>query len=55
LIAGLFLPAFAFAESAWSAPFFAFAVAGLISIGAMGFSGAAPQSARAWRRMLSGD
>lgn len=55
LIAGLFLPAFAFAESAWSAPFFAFAVAGLISIGAMGFSGAAPQSARSTRRMLSGD
>lgn len=40
LAAGLFLPAFAFAESVWSLPFFAFAVTGLISIGAMGFSGA---------------
>jgi len=39
LIAGLFLPVFAFAEQAWSAPFFVFAVAGLISIGAMGYSG----------------
>jgi cellulose synthase/poly-beta-1,6-N-acetylglucosamine synthase-like glycosyltransferase len=39
LIAGLLLPVFAFAEQAWSAPFFAFAVAGLVSIGAMGFSG----------------
>ncbi|HEY0281149.1 MAG TPA: glycosyltransferase family 2 protein [Rhizomicrobium sp.] len=39
LIAGLLLPIFAFAEQAWSAPFFAFAVAGLVSIGAMGFSG----------------
>jgi cellulose synthase/poly-beta-1,6-N-acetylglucosamine synthase-like glycosyltransferase len=39
LIAGIFLPAFAFAEQAWSAPFFAIAVAGLVSIGAMGFSG----------------
>lgn len=41
LLAGLFLPVFAFAESAWSAPFFVFAVAGLVSIGGMGFSGAA--------------
>jgi cellulose synthase/poly-beta-1,6-N-acetylglucosamine synthase-like glycosyltransferase len=39
LLAGVFLPVFAFAESAWSAPFFAIAVAGLVSIGAMGFSG----------------
>jgi cellulose synthase/poly-beta-1,6-N-acetylglucosamine synthase-like glycosyltransferase len=49
LVAGLFLPVFAFAESAWSAPFFVFAVTGLISIGAMGFSGAtlpAPRNAR---------
>ena len=45
LIAGLLLPAFAFAEQAWSAPFFAFAVAGLVSIGAMGFSGSARQIA----------
>jgi cellulose synthase/poly-beta-1,6-N-acetylglucosamine synthase-like glycosyltransferase len=43
LIAGLLLPIFAFAEQAWSAPFFAFAVAGLVSIGAMGFSGGARQ------------
>jgi len=40
LAAGLFLPVFAFAESVWSLPFFTVAVAGLISIGAMGFSGA---------------
>ena len=39
LLAGIFLPAFAFAEQAWSAPFFAIAVAGLVSIGIMGFSG----------------
>jgi cellulose synthase/poly-beta-1,6-N-acetylglucosamine synthase-like glycosyltransferase len=45
LIAGLLLPAFAFAEQAWSAPFFAFAVAGLVSIGAMGFSGGVRQIA----------
>jgi cellulose synthase/poly-beta-1,6-N-acetylglucosamine synthase-like glycosyltransferase len=47
LLAGLFLPVFAFTESAWSAPFFVFAVTGLISIGAMGFSSAAlpPSSA----------
>jgi hypothetical protein len=45
LIAGLLLPAFAFAEQAWSAPFFAFAVAGLVSIGAMGLSGGARQIA----------
>jgi len=55
LIAGLFLPAFAFAESAWSAPFFAFAVAGLISIGAMGFSGAALEDTRAPRRIVRND
>ncbi|MDE2133044.1 MAG: glycosyltransferase [Alphaproteobacteria bacterium] len=46
LIAGVFLPAFAFAEQAWSAPFFVIAVAGLVSIGAMGFSGGAPQQIR---------
>lgn len=39
LIAGLVIPAFAFTESAWSAPFFACAVAGLLSIGAMGANG----------------
>jgi Glycosyltransferases, probably involved in cell wall biogenesis len=42
LAAGVFLPVFAFAESAWSVPFFTFAVAGLISIGAMGFSSTVP-------------
>lgn len=36
LAAGLLLPAFAFAEQAWSAPFFVFAAAGLVSIGLMG-------------------
>jgi cellulose synthase/poly-beta-1,6-N-acetylglucosamine synthase-like glycosyltransferase len=51
LVVGLLLPVFAFAEQAWSAPFFAFAVAGLISIGGMGFSGAIPQDARAPRRL----
>ena len=49
LIAGLFLPAFAFAESVWSLPFFVFAVTGLISIGAMGFSGAAVPPANGTR------
>jgi cellulose synthase/poly-beta-1,6-N-acetylglucosamine synthase-like glycosyltransferase len=39
LIAGLLLPIFAFTEQAWSAPFFFFAVTGLVSIGAMGLSG----------------
>ena len=39
LVVGFLLPVFAFAEQAWSAPFFIFAVAGLVSIGAMGFSG----------------
>ena len=38
-LAGLLLPIFAFAEQAWSAPFFFFAVTGLVSIGAMGLSG----------------
>jgi len=39
LVAGLVLPVFAFTEQAWSAPFFFFAVTGLVSIGAMGLSG----------------
>jgi len=43
LAAGLLLPTIAFAEQAWSAPFFVFAVAGLVSIGAMGFSGSTYQ------------
>lgn len=42
LMVGVFLPVFAFAESAWSAPFFTIAVAGLVSIGAMGFYRGAP-------------
>jgi hypothetical protein len=39
LIIGVLLPIFAFTEQAWSAPFFFFAVTGLVSIGAMGFTG----------------
>jgi cellulose synthase/poly-beta-1,6-N-acetylglucosamine synthase-like glycosyltransferase len=46
LIAGLLLPIFAFTEQAWSAPFFVFAVAGLVSIGAMGLSGGSAQPSR---------
>ena len=49
LVAGLFLPVFAFAESVWSLPFFVFAVSGLISIGAMGLSGAALPNPNATR------
>ncbi len=40
LLVGFLLPAFTFIEQAWSAPFFAVAAAGLLSIGAMGWSGA---------------
>ncbi|MBI3759659.1 MAG: glycosyltransferase, partial [Deltaproteobacteria bacterium] len=39
LLVGFMLPFFVLAEQAWSAPFFIFAVAGLLSIGGMGFSG----------------
>ncbi|MBV8979081.1 MAG: glycosyltransferase [Alphaproteobacteria bacterium] len=46
LVAGVVLPIFAFTEQAWSAPFFVFAVAGLVSIGAMGWSGAVVASSR---------
>ncbi|MBU6443636.1 MAG: glycosyltransferase [Alphaproteobacteria bacterium] len=46
LLAGLLLPAFTFIEQAWSAPFFAVAAAGLLSIGAMGWSGSAKVAAR---------
>ncbi|MGA7673493.1 MAG: glycosyltransferase family 2 protein [Rhizomicrobium sp.] len=53
LVAGLFLPAFAFAEQAWSAPFFVIAVAGLVSIGAMGFSGGAAAREIAPSRFIS--
>ncbi len=59
LLAGVFLPVFAFTEQAWSAPFFTFAVAGLISIGVMGFSGrlggAALPGARTQRRISPND
>ncbi len=46
LVAGVLLPIFAFTEQAWSAPFFVFAVAGLVSIGAMGLSGSSAVPAR---------
>lgn len=46
LIVGFLLPLFAFAERAWSAPFFLFAVAGLVSIGVMGFSGGSAPAQR---------
>jgi cellulose synthase/poly-beta-1,6-N-acetylglucosamine synthase-like glycosyltransferase len=57
LLVGVFLPAFAFAEQAWSAPFFAIAVAGLVSIGAMGFSGGVQSPSRqiASPRVRSGE
>jgi len=50
LLAGVALPVFAFSEQAWSAPFFVFAVAGLVSIGAMGFSGASATARDVVRR-----
>jgi cellulose synthase/poly-beta-1,6-N-acetylglucosamine synthase-like glycosyltransferase len=46
LVIGLLLPIFAFTEQAWSAPFFFFAVTGLVSIGAMGLSGSAETLSR---------
>jgi cellulose synthase/poly-beta-1,6-N-acetylglucosamine synthase-like glycosyltransferase len=46
LTAGLLVTVFTFAERAWSAPFFAFAAAGLFSIGAMGWSGTGRVPAR---------
>ena len=39
LIVGMFVTTFVFTEQIWSAPFFIFAVAGLFSIGTMGFTG----------------
>jgi cellulose synthase/poly-beta-1,6-N-acetylglucosamine synthase-like glycosyltransferase len=39
LAAGIILPVFAIAEQAWSAPFFAFAALGFLSIGTMGLTG----------------
>lgn len=53
LVAGLLLPIFAFAEQAWSAPFFFFAVTGLVSIGAMGLSGSTSPLPR--RQIRSGE
>jgi cellulose synthase/poly-beta-1,6-N-acetylglucosamine synthase-like glycosyltransferase len=44
LVSGVLLPIFAFTEQAWSAPFFVFAVAGLVSIGTMGLTGAASRA-----------
>jgi cellulose synthase/poly-beta-1,6-N-acetylglucosamine synthase-like glycosyltransferase len=46
LIVGLLLPAFAFAEQPIGAPFFFFAVAGLVSIGAMGAASGAGEPVR---------
>ena len=46
ILVGLFLPGFALAEQAWSAPFFVFAAAGLLSVGAMGWSGTGAVTAR---------
>ena len=53
LVAGLLLPIFAFAEQAWSAPFFFFAVTGLVSIGAMGLTGSTGPLPR--RQIRSGE
>jgi len=46
LLVGLVVPTIAFIEQAWSAPFFAFAAAGLLSIGAMGWTGTGRVSGR---------
>jgi hypothetical protein len=46
LAAGFLMPVFAFAEQVWSLPFFAFAAAGLLSIGAMGWTGTGQVPAR---------
>jgi cellulose synthase/poly-beta-1,6-N-acetylglucosamine synthase-like glycosyltransferase len=46
LLVGFVLPFFVLAEQAWSAPFFIFAVAGLLSIGGMGFSGSSVSTPR---------
>jgi cellulose synthase/poly-beta-1,6-N-acetylglucosamine synthase-like glycosyltransferase len=53
LAAGLLLPVFALAEQAWSAPFFVFAAAGLLSIGAMGWNGTGEVPAREALRLKS--
>jgi hypothetical protein len=46
LAAGILVTGFTFAEQAWSAPFFAFAAAGLFAIGAMGWTGTGQVPAR---------
>jgi hypothetical protein len=43
LAAGVLLPIFALAEQPIGAPFFFFAVTGLVSIGFMGMAGGAPK------------
>ncbi len=53
LVAGLLLPVFALAEQAWSAPFFVFAAAGLLSVGAMGWNGTGEVPAREALRLKS--
>jgi cellulose synthase/poly-beta-1,6-N-acetylglucosamine synthase-like glycosyltransferase len=53
IVAGLLLPVFALAEQAWSAPFFVFAAAGLLSIGGMGWSSALQLPARNVARVPS--
>ncbi len=46
IAAGLLLPLFALAEQSWSAPFFVFAAAGLLSVGGMGWTSALQVPAR---------
>lgn len=46
IVVGIVLPTIAFLEQAWSAPFFAFAAAGLLSIGTMGWTGTGRVAAR---------
>jgi len=53
IFVGIVLPGIALAEQAWSAPFFAFAAAGLLSIGAMGWTGAGQVPARDARLPIS--
>jgi cellulose synthase/poly-beta-1,6-N-acetylglucosamine synthase-like glycosyltransferase len=57
LIVGMFVTTFVFTEQIWSAPFFLFAVAGLFSIGGMGFSGSTRPQVReiAPNRIISRD
>ena len=50
LAAGLLLPVIALAEQAWSAPFFVLAASGLLSIGAMGWSGSGAQPQPWWEK-----